>query len=287
MKINTISPDKHKFLQVLRSIAKIPEKLYLLGQLPEERIPTVAIVGTRKPTTYGKEVAHTLASELARHGVIIVSGLALGVDAIAHKAALEAGGKTIAILGNGLSHIYPASHRDLARQILLQKGALISEYEPETRARQYHFLARNRLISGISDAVIIVEAASRSGTLNTVSHALQQGKEVFAVPGNITSPLSAGCNNLIRQGAAPVTKAEDILEVIAPQSLNVQSHFATLGGTPAETKLLTLLQQGVRDGDELLERSSMQAAEFTHTLTMLELTGSIRPLGANQWALRN
>lgn len=284
MKINTITPDKHKYLQIASSIAKSPEKLYVLGKLPENRIPTVAIVGTRKPTVYGKEVAHMLAYNLAKHGVVIVSGLALGIDGIAHKAALEAGGTTLAVLGNGLSHIYPASHKDLAREILSHRGALISEYEPEMRARQYHFLARNRLISGISDAIVVIEAAARSGTLNTVSHALQQGKEVFAVPGNITSPLSAGCNNLIRQGAFPATKAEDILDIIAPDLLKPQT-MLPLGNSPLETKLLSLIQAGVRDGDQLQQQSGADAAEFAQTLTMMELTGAIRGLGANQWSL--
>lgn len=285
MKINTITPDKHKYLQILASIAKSPTRLYTLGQFPESRVPTVAIIGTRKPTAYGKEVAHTLAYNLAKHGVVIVSGLALGIDAIAHKAALEAGGTTLAVLGNGLSHIYPASHKDLAREILAHRGALISEYEPEVRARQYHFLARNRLVSGISDAIVVVEAASRSGTLNTVSHALQQGKEVFAVPGNITSPLSAGCNSLLRQGAFPATKAEDILDVIAPDLLKPQATLP-LGNSPLETKILSLIQAGVRDGDQLQQQSGVDAAEFSQTLTMMELTGAIRGLGANQWTIQ-
>lgn len=196
MKINTITPDKHKYLQIIDSIANKPRILHYMGILPKERITSVAIIGTRKPTSYGKEIAHMLAYELAKRGVIVISGMALGIDAIAHRGALEAGGTTLAVLGNGLDTIYPSSHKDLARQIIAQGGALISEYAPEELARPHYFLQRNRIVSGLSDAVIVVEAASRSGTLNTAAHALEQGREIFAVPGNITSPLSSGCNIL-------------------------------------------------------------------------------------------
>lgn len=149
-----------------------------MGELPDERLPSVAIVGTRKPTTYGKEVTRQLASDLAKRGVIIISGLALGIDGLAHRGALEAGGTTIAVLANGLPDIYPSTHRALADEILASRGAIISEYEPGVSARGFQFLQRNRIVSGLSDAVIITEAATRSGTLNTAAHALEQGKEV-------------------------------------------------------------------------------------------------------------
>lgn len=284
MKINTISPDKHKFLQIITTIANKPEKLYVMGNLPDQRIPSVAIVGTRKPTSYGKEVAYKLASELAKRGIVIISGLALGIDGIAHRGALKAGGTTIVVLANGLPHIYPSTHKDLAQQIIEKNGAIISEYEPETSARQHQFLERNRIVSGLSDAIIIVEAAARSGTLNTAAHALEQGRDIFVVPGNITSPLSAGCNSLLKQGAHPVTCAEDILEVIAPQLLQPQS-VLPLGTTPLETSIISLLQGGIRDGDELHQKSQASIIEFTQTLTMLEINGVIRALGGNQWTL--
>jgi len=285
MKINSISPQKHKYLQILSSLAKSPNKLHYMGILPSERRPTVAIVGSRKPTTYGKEVTHQLAYELASKGVVIVSGLALGVDAIAHRGALEAGGTTLAVLANGLPQIYPATHRDLAKSIIEHGGAVLSEYDSEIEPRGYQFLERNRIVSGLADAVIITEAAARSGTLNTAAHALEQGKEIFVVPGNITSPLSRGCNSLLKQGASPVTCADDVLEVVAPQLLQPQASLP-LGSTPVESKILQLLQEGVRDGDEVQRRSSIPATEFNQALTMLELSGSIRSLGANQWTLR-
>jgi DNA processing protein len=285
MKINRATPDKHNYLQPLTNIAKVPKYVYFTGTLPDERNATVAIVGSRKPTTYGKEVAHMLSYDLAKKGVVIVSGLALGIDTIAHKAALEANGTTIAVLANSVDKVYPRTNKDLADKIIANGGAILSEYEPPTDARDYQFLARNRIVSGLSDAVIVIEAAARSGTLATVAHALEQGKEVFVVPGNITSPLSAGCNALLKQGAHIVTCAEDVLEVIAPNLIESQS-ILPLGSTPLESAIITLLQSGTRDGDELQRQSLATIAEFNQALTMMEINGTVRGLGGNQWTLR-
>lgn len=256
-----------------------------MGELPAERRPSVAIVGTRKPTAYGREVTHKLAFELAKRGVVIISGLALGVDGLAHRAALEAGGTTIAVLANGLPTIYPSTHRGLAKEILASGGAIISEYDSDVEARGFQFLERNRIVSGLADAVIITEAAARSGTLNTASHALGQGRDIFVVPGNITSPLSAGCNGLLKQGATPITEAKDVLEIIAPQLLKPQA-ILPLGSTPLESEIITLLQAGTRDGDELQRKTQASAADFGQALTMMEITGTIRALGGNQWTLK-
>jgi DNA processing protein len=284
-KINEFSPQDNNFTQIITHLADSPKKLYYLGELPKERKPTVAIVGTRKPTKYGIEVTHRLAFDLAKRGVIIVSGMALGVDGIAHRAALEAGGMTIAVLGNGLDTLYPSSHQQLGKDIIKSGGAIISEYDPDVPAYPANFLARNRIVSGLSDAIIITEAAARSGTLNTAGHALEQGKDIFVVPGNITSPLSAGCNALLRQGAIPVTSAQDVLEVIAPELLSPQARLA-LGDNPLQTKIIQLLQSGIRDGDQLQQESETPASAFATELTMMELSGHIRNLGGNQWTLR-
>jgi len=243
------------------------------------------IVESRKPTSYGREVTYQLSYDLAKYGIVIISGLALGVYGIAHRAALDAGGRTIAVLANGVDAIYPATHKNLADEIIKKGGAILSEYEPGTPARDFQFLARNRIVSGLADAVIVTEAATRSGTLSTVTHALDQGREVFVVPGNITSPLSAGCNALLKQGAQPVTCAKDILEVIAPNLLKDQQSLP-LGNTPLESKIIELIQSGVRDGDELLELTDISASEFSQTLTLMEIDGIIRALGGNQWTLR-
>lgn len=244
----------------------------------------MAIVGTRKPTSYGKEVTARFAGELARKGIVIVSGLALGVDGIAHRAALEAGGTTLAVLANGLPEIYPATHKSLAEEILKSGGAIISEYEPHTSARPHFFLERNRIVSGLADAIIITEAAARSGTMNTAAHALDQGKEVFVVPGNITSPMSSGCNQLIKQGATPLISSEDVLAIIAPDLLTSQTTLP-LGSNELETAIIQLITEGVRDGDELQQKVEASATELSTALTMLEINGTIRNLGANQWTL--
>lgn len=284
MKINTLSPDTQDFLQILVHIAKSPKKLHYIGALPESRVPAIAIIGTRKPTSYGKEVTYRFAYELAKRGIVIVSGLALGVDAIAHKAALDSNGTTIAVLGNGLPSIQPSSNRQLGESIIEKGGAILSEYDSGTPARSYHFLERNRIVSGLSDGVLITEAAARSGTLNTAARALEQGKNVYVIPGNITSAMSVGCNQLIKQGAIPVTSPDDILDVLSPRSNGPQQ--LPLGSTPLESKIITLIAEGIRDGDELQQRSDVSATELSTTLTMLELNGAIRALGGNRWTLR-
>lgn len=285
MNINSASPDKHKFLQVLAQIDKPVKRVFYSGDLPSTRVPTIAIVGTRKPTPYGKDITYKLASDLAKKGIVIISGLALGVDGIAHTAACDAGGITLAVLPSGLPNIYPASHRGLAERILKTGGALISEYEETaTNAYQSNFLERNRIVSGLADAILITEAAARSGTLNTAAHALAQGKEIFVVPGNITSPMSAGCNALIKQGARVVTDVDDIIEHIAPQLLQRQTQL-NLGSNPAESAIIAELQAGVRDGEEIQRKTGLSSTEFNTCLTMLEVQGTIRALGANQWTL--
>ena len=285
MKINAITPGNHNYLQIIDTIAKSPKKLYFIGKLPETRRCTVAVVGSRKPTNYGREVTYKLAYDLARYGVVVVSGLALGVDTIAHRGALDAGGITMAVLANGVDTIYPATNKGLARDILDNSGAIISEYLPGTEARIFRFLERNRIISGLSDAIIVTEAATRSGVLSTVMHALEQGREVFVVPGNITSPLSAGCNNLIKQGAHPITCAEDVLEIIAPDLLKPQA-MLPLGNNRTESIIIELIQSGIRDGDELYKLSKVETSEFMQTITMLEISGTIRALGGNQWTIK-
>lgn len=286
MKINEISPDKHPFLQITVDIAQPPKRLCYIGELPTHRTPTIAVVGTRKPTAYGKAVTTQLVTALAKHGIVIVSGLALGVDALAHQATLDAGGKTIAVLPGPVSHIQPASNRGLAEAIIAARGAVLSERSDTDNytVGPWSFLERNRIVAGLSDAVLITEANARSGTLNTAMHALEQGKEVFVVPGNITSPQSAGCNALIRQGATPVMSVEDILMVLAPNTGPTQSQLA-LGATTTETAILTQLRNGVCDGEELQRNTGIDVRELSTALTMLEINGIVRSLGANQWTL--
>ncbi len=285
MKINTLAPDTSNFTTVLTTIAKPPKKLHYIGTLPAERTPTVAIVGTRRPSSYGKEVTHRLSYDLAKRGVIIVSGLALGVDAIAHSAALEADGTTIAVLGTPLPTISPAANRALGESIVQRGGAILSEYDASSRVFPSNFLERNRIVAGLADAIIITEATSRSGTLNTAARALEQGKEIFVVPGNITSQLSAGCNSLLKQGARVVTEYKDVLDIIAP-TFTTDQLVLPLGQNELESAIIAHIAAGTRDGEELLKLVRVDPTEFATTLTMLELAGSIRALGGNQWTLR-
>lgn len=214
-----------------------------------------------------------------------MSGLALGVDALAHNAALEANGTTIAVLGNPLPTISPATNRQLGERIINNGGAIISEYEEGSRVYPSNFLERNRIVAGLSDAIIITEATTRSGTLNTAARALEQGKEIFVVPGNITSPLSAGCNGLLKQGARVVTDYKDVLELIAP-NLSTDQSSLPLGQNQLESDIIQAIASGMRDGEAILLSVRSDPTEFATALTMLELSGTIRALGANQWTLR-
>lgn len=290
MKINEIVPDTHIFTQRLGDIADPPKRLCFMGKLPLNGAPVVAIVGSRKPSSYGKEVTERLATDLARAGCVVVSGLALGVDGIAQAAALAAGGTVVGVVTNELPDISPRTNQRLAEQIIAKGGAIISEWKKGDGKiiGKWSFLERNRLVSGLADAIIITEAAERSGTLNTAAHALNQGRELFVVPGNITSPLSAGCNALLKQGAHPVTGASDILSILMPGKTDkeIDQQILPLISTPAEGVLLALLKQGMRDGDAIQQQSGLSAADFATTLTMLEINGLIKPLGANQWTIK-
>jgi DNA protecting protein dprA len=290
MEINRIHPDEHNFTQRLASIANPPKSLCFMGTLPTSGAPVVAIVGSRKPSAYGREVTEQLAGDLATAGCVIISGLALGIDGIAQKAALEAGGTVIGVIPNELPDISPQTNYKLAMNIIEKGGAILSEWKKGDGkiVNRWSFLERNRLVSGLADAVIITEAAERSGTLNTAAHALSQGRDVFAVPGNITSPLSAGCNALLKQGALVATTATDILDVIAPSTTQSATDQAVtlLGETPAENTIIDLLRAGLRDGDQLQQQSGLNPADFATALTMLEINGVIKPLGANNWTLR-
>lgn len=286
MKINRISPLKHNYLQIIGTIAKAPEKLYFIGELPKERTTTVAIVGTRKPTAYGKEVTYKIAYDLAKRGLVIVSGLAIGVDAIAHKAALDAGGTTIAVLANGVDTVYPASNKQLADRILSNGGAILSEYPPGTSPRDYQFLARNRIVSGLSDMVLVTEAAARSGTLATVAHALDQGKEVGVIPGNIYSPMSAGCNSLLKQGAHAICSEDDVLSILNIENNDLESQIVLpLGSNELENKIIGLINNGMRDGEEIRIELKIASSEFHQTISMLEINGVVRPVGNDKWTL--
>ena len=196
----------------LKNIYEPPKKLYLLGDEKILNKPSIAIIGCRQASDYGKKVAFQIAYELSKKNIVIISGLARGIDTYGHLGAVKANKPTIAVLGSGFGNIYPAENKLLCKEIIKSGGAILTEYEPNIKAEKLNFPARNRLISGLSLGVLVVEAKEKSGTLITVDHALEQGKEVFAIPGNITNRNSNGTNELIKQGAKIVTKIEDILE---------------------------------------------------------------------------
>jgi DNA processing protein len=270
----------------LRNIPDPPSQLFVKGCSVKVLLdrPCVTIVGSRKVSAYGKAVTSALAGDLARAGVLIISGLALGVDSIAHTAALDAGGLTLAVLPSPLQQIYPASHQHLAERIIKQGGALVSEYPAGAPVYRLNFVERNRIASGLCDALLITEAAAKSGTLHTANFALEQGKAVLAVPGNITSPNSVGTNNLIKTGATPVTSADDVLQALGLETGKTRKRPPT-GETPHEQLLIDLLASGVSDGAGLLHTSQLSVTHFNQALTMLEIRGIVRALGANRWAL--
>lgn len=279
MKRNKITKNDSTFPSELSLLAQVPDALYYRGADLSEILtkPVVAIVGSRKISNYGRAVTTKLTQDLARAGVVIVSGLALGVDSVAHAAALDAGGLTIAVLPCGIDTIYPAGHFGLAKRILQQGGALISEYDGADKPMKHQFIARNRIIAALSKGVIITEAAAKSGSLHTAEFALEQGTEVFAVPGNITSPTSEGTNNLIKAGATPITTADDVL-----QALGIQRTEETIAtSTPQEARVIELLQQGITDQTELQIVGKLSPNEYSQAVTMLELVGKVSVQGSH------
>lgn len=242
------------------------------------------MVGSRKHSAYGKFAAQTLARDLASAGITIISGLALGIDSLAHAAALDAGGSTIAVMPGGVDRVYPASHRWLAERMVATGGALISEYASGTLPAKHHFVARNRIVAALSDALLVVEAAERSGTLITAEYALDIGLPVMAVPGPINSPTSVGTNRLIDMGAKLVTSARD---VVAELGLDI-SQTATAYRAPdaASQAVIDCLQQGPLDVEELADRLNVEVPKLNRILTRLELDSAIVSIGNNLWALK-
>lgn len=281
------TPGKPSYPNQLLKLPSPPKELFILSDNWEnlQQKPMLAVVGSRKVSPYGHATTQQLASAAAARGIVIVSGLALGIDGLAHQAALDANGLTIAVLPCGLDYIYPKTHFGLAMQIIEKGGALISEYPPHSEISfKGNFIARNRIISGLSSAVLIPEAAEKSGSLHTANFALSQGRDVLAVPGPINSPLSAGCNKLIKAGATPVTCIDDILDVFHIQS-SVRAENEVLANNEAEQSILNLLKLGTSDIDELQAKSGLSATDFQQSLSMLEITGRVKPLGGGRWSL--
>jgi DNA processing protein len=268
--IRWLSRSDPDFPPLLAAIHDPPPGLFLLGAAGVEPLhrPTVAVVGARACSPYGSQVARMLGRELAAAGLVVVSGLARGVDGEAHRGALEAGGTTVAVLGCGIDRNYPAAHAQLAAHIRAS-GVTVSEYAPGVEPAPWRFPARNRIIAGLSAVTIVVEARERSGALITADLALDEGREVFAVPGEITSALSRGTNDLLRLGATPLTSAEDVLELFGLE----QAAAETVELSPSAEAVLTRLRDGAASADELARSTGLGAGVLASALTELELAG--------------
>ncbi len=276
-----ILPDE--FPPLLKEIPDAPKFLYIEGELPDPLEHTyLAVVGSRKYSRYGEDVCGKLIEGLRGHSIVIVSGLALGIDSIAHEAALEANLKTTAIPGSGLDDavLYPASNKKLAKKILDQGGALLSEFEPNFRATPYAFPQRNRIMAGISKAVLVIEAEKKSGTLITARLALNYNRDVLAVPGSIFSKTSEGPHQLIKNGATPVTESKEILEALgfSVENLSSETTLEIENCSPEEKRILELLREPLPK-DELIRKASLPTHAVSALLSMLEIKGIIKESG--------
>jgi DNA processing protein len=263
----------------LKELEQAPPVLYVRGDLLPEDDWAVAIVGTRRVTNYGSQVAQDLAAFLARHGVTVVSGLAKGVDGLAHKAALDAGGRTLAVVAHGLDMVYPVEHRGLAIE-MAKSGALLSDYALHTPPDSANFPPRNRIISGLAQAVVVIEAGEQSGALITAGFAAEQGREVFAVPGPIYAPQSHGCNMLIERGAHPLVRFESLLEILELSTMDAKKEArVALPADATEARLFGLLGQEPLHLNEIGARAALPIAQVSSALALMELKGLVRQVG--------
>lgn len=286
VKIVTIQDEDYPAL--LKEIYGPPPLLYYRGELPKAEEFLLAVVGTRKPSAYGQQITQTLVAGLAQNGLTIVSGLAFGIDSLAHSAAIMAQGKTLAVLGCGIerANIYPVSNRHVAEKILGSGGSLLSEHPLGTPPLKHHFPRRNRIISGLCLGTLIVEAPIKSGALITAAFSLEQNREVFSVPGNITNPNASGTNNLIKMGAKLVTEANDILDALnLRQATTYLQAASVVPDTAEEAKILTNLSREPRHVDDLTRLTSLSIQTINATLTLMEMKGKVRHLGAMKYIL--
>lgn len=281
MRIQYIRQKESGYPEKLKVHQGMPKGLYFLGRLPDKDRPSVAVVGARRSDSYGNETARTFAKALAEKGVQIISGMAWGIDGMAHEGALEAGGDTFAVLGCGVDICYPAGHRRLYERIM-EKGGILSEQPPGMPPIAAHFPARNRIISGLSDLVLVVEAKEKSGSLITADFALDQGKDIFAVPGRVTDARSKGCLNLIRQGAGVADSPQAVLDALGIFS----------GKNKEPEKILLAKEENIVYSwirlqpvslEELVRKTQMPVQKVLRILVELELKGCIREIQKNDY----
>ena len=285
-RIRALAPEDMDFPPLLKEIDDCPPVLYVRGSLTPRDALAVAVVGTRKATAYGHQVAEDLVTGLARQGITIISGLARGIDVAAHRSAMDAGGRTVAVQACGLDMIYPSAHTALAREIV-DKGCLVSDYPLGTRPRAEFFPRRNRIMSGMALGTLVIEADQESGALITARFALEQNREVLAVPGSIYSPASRGANSLIQAGAKLVTCVEDVLEELNVTAVSqpLQPAQLSLDVTPDQSRVLHHLTRQPVHIDELRQRTGMDIPALSSTLALLELSGLAKQVGAMHFVL--
>jgi DNA processing protein len=278
---------KEKWPKSLLEIPQVPEQLYIIGDLPTQAgLPTeneeliyLCVVGSRKHTSYGKEICEKILAGLAGYPIVIVSGFAMGIDTIAHKKAMEIGLRTVVFPGSGLSPeaMYPKTNVILMNEVVKKGGCLISEFEPDFKATQWSFPMRNRLMAGISRAILVIEAEEKSGTLITARLATEYNRDVLAVPGSVFSPNSKGTNRLIRQGATPVASAQDVLEALGFETKTDENRQASLFmDLSKEEKLVVGLLREPTPRDELIREMKMQTSEANAVLSVMEIKGIIK-----------
>jgi DNA processing protein len=277
--IQVLTWKDESYPNLLKEIDQPPPVLYVRGSLLATDSTSVAIVGTRRITSYGRQVADELAAYLAHNGVTVVSGLARGVDALAHDSALKAGGRTIAVLGSGVDIIYPPENFRLA-ELIMKQGGVISDYPPGTQPEGSNFPPRNRIISGMTLATVVIEAGEKSGALITAAFAVEQGRDVLAVPGTIHAPQSKGCNRLIQLGARPMLQVQDVLDAIDFAHVQENKHARTLlPSDEMEASLLQILGDETLQIDEIGLRSGLPIEKVSATLVLMELKGMVNQLG--------
>ena len=277
--IHILTWEDEAYPQRLKEIDQPPPVLYLRGDYLPDDLFAVAIVGTRRATPYGRQITEELASFLAAHGITVVSGLARGIDAIAHQTALKAGGRTIGVLGSGVDKIYPPEHRALADK-MIESGAIISDYAPGTPPDATNFPPRNRIISGLSLAVVVIEAGETSGALITAEFAAEQGREIFAVPGSTLAPQSNGTNKLIQNGALPLLSVNDLMQAL--DLTRMGDHKAARKIIPAdetEARLMSVLSLEPLHVDEIRNQTELPIEKVSATLALMELKGMVRQVG--------
>jgi DNA processing protein len=277
--IKILTWEDDAYPQRLKEVDQPPPVLYMRGDYLPDDLFAVAIVGTRRVTPYGRQITEELAAYLAAHGITVISGLARGVDAIAHQTAWKAGGRTIGVLGSGVDKIYPPEHRGLAEK-MMGSGAILSDYAPGTPPDASNFPPRNRIISGLSLAVVVIEAGETSGALITAEFAAEQGREVFAVPGSILAPQSKGTNKLIQNGALPLLSVNDLMQALDLTRMGEQKAARrVIPADETEARLMNLLSEEPLHVDEIRNQTELPIEKVSATLALMELKGMVRQVG--------